>query len=75
MGEYAAEKHVDLMIFVGKLAKQMAAGAGSAARHFETQEALLEELPNLVFPEDTVLVKASRGMRLERTVEALTKEK
>ena len=42
-----------------------------SARYFETQETLLSILPLLLRDGDTILVKGSRGMHLEQTVEAL----
>ena len=74
VGAYAAQKGIERVVCVGTLAKQLYAGAraeGAVALHFATQQALLEALPELVLPGDTVLVKASRGMALEKTVEAL----
>jgi UDP-N-acetylmuramoyl-tripeptide--D-alanyl-D-alanine ligase len=41
------------------------------ARYFETQKNMLKLLPGLLRDGDTILVKASRGMHLEKTVEVL----
>ena len=53
----------------------MYAGAKSVspgyALYFATQEELLFALPQLVQQGDVILVKASRGMKLEQTVESL----
>lgn len=70
-GQYAAEKGIDQVICVGALSRETLAGAGERGIYFETQEALLAKLGGLIQPGDTVLVKASRGMALEKTVEAL----
>ncbi len=45
---------------------------GAAARHFDDVEALVAWLRGELERDDVVLVKGSRGMRLERVVEALT---
>jgi UDP-N-acetylmuramoyl-tripeptide--D-alanyl-D-alanine ligase len=45
---------------------------GGAAAHFEELEPLLAWLRGELRPGDLVLVKGSRGMRLERVVDALT---
>ena len=45
---------------------------GPAAAHFEDVGELLAWLTPRLAPHDVVLVKASRGMKLERVVEALT---
>lgn len=74
-GAYAA-KNADCVVCVGALAEQICRGAeevGGTALWFGTQEELLEKIGGIVRPGDTVLVKASRGMRLEHTVERLLK--
>ncbi|MGL5316170.1 MAG: glutamate ligase domain-containing protein, partial [Peptostreptococcaceae bacterium] len=41
--------------------------------HFETKEDAINEIDDLVKEKDIVLVKASRGMKLEKIVEYLNK--
>ena len=41
--------------------------------HFENKELAIESLNNLINKDDVVLVKASRGMKLEQIVEYLSK--
>ncbi|TQF09866.1 UDP-N-acetylmuramoyl-tripeptide--D-alanyl-D-alanine ligase, partial [Myxococcus llanfairpwllgwyngyllgogerychwyrndrobwllllantysiliogogogochensis] len=48
------------------------AGLGGSAAHFTEVEPLVAWLTPRLRPHDVVLVKASRGMRLERVVAALT---
>ncbi len=75
IGRYAASLGIERILCVGSESERMYAGANSAApgtaRYFAAQEDLLEALPALVCKGDIVLVKASRGMYLERTVERL----
>ena len=75
IGVSAANSGVDLLLFVGSESIRMFEGASKSAQdrthYFETQEALIAELPNWILPGDTILVKASRGMHLENTVKAL----
>ncbi|MCE5189711.1 MAG: UDP-N-acetylmuramoyl-tripeptide--D-alanyl-D-alanine ligase [Eubacteriales bacterium] len=75
IGVYTANSGADLLLFVGTESIRMCEGASKSARnrahYFETQEALIAELPNWIQPGDTILVKASRGMHLENTVKAL----
>ncbi len=76
VGEYAAERDIDMTLCVGSLAKDIFEGAvqhGANAHYFETQEQLLQSIAEYICREDTVLVKASRGMKLEKTVEFLLK--
>ena len=55
----------------GDEAKALAEGAGAIGRYFPDKAALLPALPALLRPGDTVLVKASRGMRFEEVTRAL----
>lgn len=73
VGEYAAEKGIDLVITTGELSKNICAGAGEHGIHFENNAAIIEALPSLIKAGDIVLVKASRGMHLEEISEALKK--
>ena len=72
VGQYAAEKGIDLILCVGGLSSEMYEGAaekGGEARHFETREALEAVLQDLLQPGDTVLVKASHSMAFENIVQ------
>ena len=75
IGEYAARQDFALFLCVGTDSRYMFEQAAKIApertRYFETQEALLAELPVLLQDGDTVLVKASRGMHLEQTAQFL----
>lgn len=75
LGMYAAMHGIDLIICVGPESESMFLGAidiaPRRARYFETQKNLLSILPGLVRDGDTILVKASRGMHLEETVQFL----
>lgn len=78
VGAYAAQKHVELMIFVGDKAADMKRGAmsnlvceGQDVRYFEKKEDLYKELDSMLMDGDTILVKASRGMTFETIIEKL----
>lgn len=74
VGRFAAEAGIDLTICVGGHSAHIcsaATEAGGNALHFAAQEELWPQLAELVRPGDTVLVKASRGMALEKTVARL----
>src|SRR5262245_41925087 len=71
-GEQAASK-AQLVVGVGPLAQHLVDGAADHAetRHFGDAGAAAAGLAELVHPGDAVLVKGSRGVHLERVVDAL----
>lgn len=75
IGMYAAMHGVELIVCVGPNSEQAFLGAHALApqraRYFESQETLRSILPMLLRDGDTILVKGSRGMHLEQTVELL----
>lgn len=76
VGAHAAKKEIDLVCCVGSLSKETYRGAKALATcsqvlYFETKEDLMQDLPNLLSKGDTVLVKASNGMRFAQLVEYL----
>ncbi len=88
VGAYAAQKGIEVMVFVGNLASHMAQAARdelglSEAKenatdkqkvyYFETREDCIRALPNLLQPGDTVLVKASHFMGFPVLVEEIKK--
>lgn len=80
VGAFAAGCGIDKVIGVGPLAQNITEGArtgGVETQWFATKEELIEELKGggILAPSDMVLVKASRGMKLEEVVEAITKKK
>jgi UDP-N-acetylmuramoyl-tripeptide--D-alanyl-D-alanine ligase len=66
-GAAAAAGGIDLLVAVGERAAGYLEGAGALpCVHFATVDEALEGLPGRIEPGDTVLLKASRGMALER---------
>ncbi len=73
-GRKAAEEGVDLIVCAGELSRHTYEGAkerGANAPHFPDKESMLKALPDIIKKGDTVLVKASHGMRLETVAEWL----
>lgn len=79
VGETAAGLGVDYLVAVGDLAAGIAegaAGAGLAAErifHCANNEGAMKVLDELLQVDDVVLVKGSRGMRMEQIVQHLLK--
>jgi len=77
VGRYAAAAGVQALWGIGSEAKAIvegyasAANGGSPGRHEPDLESAVEDVVGSLQPGDVVLVKASRGMRLERMVEAI----
>ena len=86
VGAYARERGVDLLVTVGPLASEMAKGEmaeGEIGKGFQEGElhrvpdaqGAAKLLPSLLRARDTVLVKGSRGVGLERVGQALLAER
>ncbi len=75
IGRYAASLGIERILCVGKESLRMyedaKALAPDCADYYATQDDLLAALPELIHDGDVILVKASRGMHLENTVEML----
>lgn len=77
IGTYAVQQGLDAVYCVGTLSRYMYDAALEAydgtqdVRYFADREELLNSLPDLLQPDDTVLVKASHGMGFAKVVEAL----
>ncbi len=71
VGEHAAALGVDRVIAVGPGAAGIAEGAGERGTEVADVDEALRVLSAWLTPTDVVLVKASRGVRLERVSEGL----
>ena len=78
LGEYTAKKAVDEIVCIGEISKNMYEGAKSVRQtgvhYFASQEDFFKELDRIIIPPMTVLVKASRGMKFEKTTDKLKGE-
>jgi UDP-N-acetylmuramoyl-tripeptide--D-alanyl-D-alanine ligase len=69
VGKAIAETRIDHLLTFGPMAKFIREGSGlSTAIHFEQKNVMAEFLAELVSSGDIVLVKGSRGMRMEDIV-------
>lgn len=82
LGADAAEMHFEIgaaaksaglkkLYCLGELSQEMVRGFGAGAKHFETPEAIAEQVIPQLSGNVTVLVKGSRFMRMERVVKLL----
>jgi len=77
IGQYAAEKGIDLICCIGDLAYEAYQGAkqhtdgDTAVSYFLTKEDFIANLQGIIRKNDTVLVKASNGMKFTELVEKL----
>ena len=75
VGEYLGKRKIDCLVAVGDQARYLAEGAQSAGMTAvypcADKKAARELLPGLIRPDSTILVKASRGMRMEELVDQL----
>ena len=74
VGAYAAARGVDVLVTVGPLAAAMAGAFAGESHSAPDAEAAAELLGVLLREGDTVLVKGSRGVGLERVAQALARE-
>lgn len=71
-GEYAAEKGVDILFAYGPQSRFTAEKAKKSGIKnvycFDDENALAEKINDVILPGDSVLFKASRGMKLENVI-------
>ena len=66
VAQEAVRLGIDVIVGVGPLFYEAVKGLG-----FPTQDELLQRLPDLLKTGDTILIKGSRGMHLENTVQRI----
>ncbi len=77
IGQAAKDLHIDLLLGIGNLTEFAVKAFGKGAKHFASKVDLLNTLATALPAESkeeiTILVKGSRGMRMEEIVNALLK--
>lgn len=76
VGEYAAQKELDLVCAIGSLSKEMEAGilasdTNTEVLWFDSKAAFLSQMADIIKPGDNILIKASHGMEFPELVDAL----
>jgi UDP-N-acetylmuramoyl-tripeptide--D-alanyl-D-alanine ligase len=82
IGKYAADIGVQELFCYGALAREFLVGFQKTrnqdcpgdSRYFASKTALIQELKPILQPGDIVLIKGSRGMKMEEIIAALTDE-
>ncbi len=78
VGVFVRSCGIDQLIAIGPLAKHIAEGCqggNTKTVYFETKEGFLKKQAELIQPDDLILVKASRGMKLEEVAEKLVEDR
>ncbi|MDE6975696.1 MAG: UDP-N-acetylmuramoyl-tripeptide--D-alanyl-D-alanine ligase, partial [Lachnospiraceae bacterium] len=77
IGAYCVEKGIDVIICTGELSRFAyeeacrRRGNADCVYYFRTRDEMMSELPGILRQGDSILVKASHGMRFETVVELL----
>ncbi len=70
-GEQARAAGIEQLLCTGALSRATAEGFGPGAKHFDSREALISALRAALAPGCSLLVKGSRGSRMDQVVAAL----
>lgn len=78
VGEYLAKSSIDVLLCAGELSRYLAEevkdkNPSKEVVYFRTREELLQHLNSYLKKGDTILVKASNGMKFKEVVEKLSK--
>lgn len=79
VGEYAADKNIDVIVLAGKNSLNMLAalkdkGKENDVSYFEDTDTLLASISNIIKEGDSILIKASHGMHYEKILNKLETE-
>ena len=68
IGSYAKNSKIDILITFGELSKFASSGFQKKSYNFYDEEQLKEFIANFIKKNDIVLIKGSRGMKMERFI-------
>jgi UDP-N-acetylmuramoyl-tripeptide--D-alanyl-D-alanine ligase len=68
IGSYAKKSKIDILITFGELSKYASNGFQKKSYNFYNEEQLKEFIINFIKKNDIVLIKGSRGMKMERFI-------
>ena len=68
IGSYAKKSKIDILITFGELSKYASDGFQKESHNFYNEEQLKEFIANFIKKNDIVLIKGSRGMKMERFI-------
>ena len=68
IGSYAKNSKIDILITFGELSKFASSGFQKKSYNFYNEEQLKEFITNFIKKNDIVLIKGSRGMKMERFI-------
>ncbi|MBL0042625.1 MAG: UDP-N-acetylmuramoyl-tripeptide--D-alanyl-D-alanine ligase [Xanthomonadales bacterium] len=71
IGAYARERGIERLYAVGELSRDACAGFGAAARHFDSQQHLIDALRAELGAGVTLLIKGSRSSAMDRVANAM----
>ena len=68
VGEYAKANGIDIVLGFGELTKETIKAFGKKGIFFDSEESLKSYLINNITSKDVILIKGSRGMKMERFI-------
>jgi len=75
IGLYAKTNGIDKLLGFGPLSENAIVTFGSNGKHFDSKQALVDHLKQIVTKDSTVLIKGSRSMKMEQVFESCTDNK